>query len=325
MKRRRSIGSSHEGNQTRQLSVLTPGCRFSCPDQLLSWLLGEIVIEAAHKRLQQTLAGPVELEGPAEAGTGIVFRRCDLPDIPTVPARHDYVLAAARRTILGRAGQPLVETVEHLMAAIAGIGVDNCVIEINGPEVPSFDASSRVFFNAMLDKGLQELSECVEAFAITDQMMLKSDGGQSVVLRPYVRSLLAVTWQLDYGRRAPIPPQIYSIELTPDIFVREIASARTFVLESEITMLRGLGYGRHLTDRDLLVCGTDGTWNNRLRWPDECVRHKLLDCVGDLALSGRSVYGHLTAVRSGHKLNHRLAEEVSRMADSHSQSISSAA
>ncbi|MCH2202214.1 MAG: UDP-3-O-acyl-N-acetylglucosamine deacetylase [Fuerstiella sp.] len=292
-----------------------------------------------NKRLQQTLAGPVELEGPglfhgvparirllpAEAGTGILFRRCDLTDFPTIPARHDYVLAATRRTILGIANQPIVETVEHLMAAMAGMGVDNCLIEINAPEVPSFDASSRVFCDAILDIGLQKLSDRVESFVVTDQMVLGSEDGQTLLLRPYVRSLLAVTWQLDYGRRAAIQPQTYSAEITPDTFVREIASARTFVLESEIAALKGMGYGRHLTDADLLVCGIDGTWNNRLRWPDECVRHKLLDCIGDLALCGVPLCGHLTAVRSGHKLNHRLAAEVSRLAGSESQPVSSAA
>lgn len=283
---------------------------------------------AAHHRLQQTLADPVELEGPglfhgiparlrllpSDAGSGIRFCRTDLADRPSVPARHEFVLNAPRRTVLGHGSSPLIETTEHLLAALAGLGVDNCLIEIDAPEVPSFDASSRVFCDAILETGLQTLSAPVQAYAVTSQVVQQADGGQSLVLRPYVKPLLAVTWKLDYGARAVIPAQVFSAEITPDTFVRELAAARTFVLESEITALRSLGYGRHLTQKDLLIVGADGSWNNRLRWPDECVRHKLLDCVGDLALSGLSVYGHVSAVRSGHKLNHQLAAEVARLA-----------
>lgn len=294
---------------------------------------------AAHHRLQQTLADSVSLEGPglfhgiparlrlrpSDADSGIRFCRTDLADQPIVPARHEYVLNAPRRTVLGHGSSPLIETTEHLLAALAGLGVDNCLIEIDAPEVPSFDASSRIFCDAILETGLQTLSEPVRAYAVTSQVVQQADGGQSLVLRPYVKPVLAVTWKLDYGARGVIPAQVYSAEITPDVFVRELAAARTFVLESEITALRKLGYGRHLTQKDLLIAGDDGTWNNRLRWPDECVRHKLLDCVGDLALSGLSVHGHISAVRSGHKLNHQLAAEVARLAKQELPTIAAAA
>ncbi len=295
--------------------------------------------QAATNRLQQTLAGPVELEGPglfhgiharlrllpAADHSGISFCRTDLAETPTVPARHDYVLNAPRRTVLGHGTTPLVETTEHLLAALAGLGIDNCRIELDAPEVPSFDASSRVFCDAILDRGLQTQTEAITPFAVTQNIVQQAEGGQSLVLRPYMKPLLAVTWQLDYGPRAVIPAQVFSAEITPRTFVREIASARTFVLESEINALRRLGYGKHLTEKDLLVVDGDGIWNNRLRWPDECVRHKLLDCVGDLALSGLSLQGHVAAVRSGHHLNHQLAAKVAHLAAGSQTSVSSAA
>ena len=302
--------------------------------------LGEIVIHAANNRLQQTLAGPVKLSGPglfhgihahlrllpADANSGITFCRTDLADTPTVAGRHDYVLKAPRRTVLGLTeDQPLVETIEHIMAALSGLRVDNCRIEIDAPEIPSFDGSSRVFCDAILETGIQQLSAPVKSMNTTQQVVQYGSGGQSLILRPYMKPLLAVTWHLNYGPRAAIPAQMYSAEVTPDIFVHEIAAARTFVLESEITALKQMGYGKHLTNKDLLVCANNGNWNNRLRWPDECVRHKLLDCIGDLALSGIAIGGHVSAVRSGHKLNHQLAAKVSQLTDDNGQQLPSAA
>ena len=277
----------------------------------------------ANIRQQQTLAAPIKLTGPglfhgiranlrllpAEENTGIRVRRTDL-DTPEIPARHDYVLSATRRTVLGVAETTIIETTEHLMAALAGLQVDNCLIELNAPEVPSFDASSRVFCDAILECGLVRQSTPAATLTVENRLTASGPGKESLVLRPYQKPLMAVTWHLDYGARSPVLPQVYSAELTPEIFVREIAAARTFVLEAEIKALQRLGYGKHLTDADLLVCGTDGIWNNRLRWSNECVRHKLLDCIGDLALSGLSIQGHITAIRSGHKLNHQLAATV---------------
>jgi len=297
------------------------------------------VIHAANNHLQQTLAGPIKLEGPglfhgitarlqllpADADHGIVFCRTDLLQSPSVPARHDFVLNAPRRTVIGRKSTPLVETIEHLMAALAGLQIDNCLVELDAPEIPSFDASSRIFCDAILETGIQKLSTPITSFDAASTFIEQGTGGQSLVMRPYVKPVLAVTWHLDYGARAPIPAQVYSAEITPEVFVREIAAARTFVLESEIKALQSLGYGKHLTDDDLLVCSNDGKWNNRLRWQDECARHKLLDCIGDLALSGYPLRGHVAAVRSGHKLNHQMAASIAELMEGDTQYHSSAA
>ena len=291
-------------------------------------------------RFQRTLAAPVELHGPglfhgietrlrmlpADEDSGLVFCRTDLADTPTVPARTRHVVKAHRRTVLGHNGQPLVETVEHLMAALAGLQIDNCCIELDAPEVPSFDGSSRVICDAILTAGMQAQTVPVRTLMVCGQeTRVSAEGGQSIQLRPYLRPVLAMTWQLDYGPRALIAPQDYSLEITPASFFRDIASARTFVLESEIAALQKLGYGRDLTEKDLLIIGAGGVRNNQLRWPNECVRHKILDCVGDLALSGVCVCGHVAACRSGHRLNHQMAATLERLMTEDRPSLRTAA
>ncbi len=294
---------------------------------------------ATNQRPQQTLRDPVTLTGPglfhgitatvrllpAAEDFGICFRRTDLAHTPDIPARHDFVLSAVRRTVLGTGSTPLVETTEHLLAALSGLNVDNCLVELDAPEIPAFDGSSRVFCSAILETGLTQQTRPAACFDVRSPVTVRGDNDASLILRPADRSRLTISWHLDYGPQAPIPVQEYSADITPDTFVNEIAAARTFVLESEIRALKQAGYGHHLTDADLLVCRSSGQWNRPLHWPDECVRHKLLDCLGDLALSGISISGHLTAVRSGHALNHQLAAAVARLSQKDSPSRSQAA
>ena len=122
---------------------------------------------------------------------------------------------------------------------------------------------------------------------------------------------LAITYQLDYGDRSPIPPQNLTIEITPESFVREIAFARTFVLESEVAALQAAGYGRRVTHQTLLVFDANGrVIDNELRAPDEPVRHKILDCIGDFALIGADLRGYFNAYRSGHRHNHDLVRRI---------------
>ncbi len=277
------------------------------------------------ERFQSTLKNRTELRGPglfhgidahvtlhpAPAGHGIVFHRIDLDGSPEIPARCSFVTEAPRRTVLQSAPGVCVETVEHLLAALAGLQIDNCRVEINAPEIPAFDGSCRAFCEAIFDAETCQLGEPAAVLGADHLRCIRDESGrQSLLLRPYLRPLLAMTYHLDYGRRATVPAQTYSIELTPESFYHEISAARTFVLESEIAALRSLGYGKHLTHRDLLVIGPEGVVGNQLRWADEFVRHKILDCVGDFALSGAAIQGHITAWRSGHQLNHRMAEAV---------------
>lgn len=279
-------------------------------------------------RKQQTIAGPVHFRGrslfmgydvavtllPAESNSGIVFRRIDLSDAPDIPATVNFLAKVPRRTALAVSEDVRVETVEHLMSALAGLQVDNCVVEINAPELPAYDGSCRDFCDGILEAGLVQQDLDAATVRIADTTNIRSpDGKQTLKLRPYSQRCPAITYQLYYGRNAAVAPQIFSAEITPQYFYQEISAARTFVLESEIKALKAMGYGRHLTAKDIVVVGDNGIIDNELRFPDEAARHKLLDCVGDLALSGTSFVGHVTACRSGHHLNHELARVLTTL------------
>ena len=285
--------------------------------------------EQTHRSQQQTLARPALIAGhglfhgidvkvrlcPAKPDTGIVFRRVDLKDRPEVAAHVDNVRSAARRTVLASRSGAVVETVEHLMAALAGLQVDNCLIEINAVEVPAVDGSSMPFCEAILAAGLtQQSAERLLLTVETSQGVNDRAGEQWIEVIPAYDENATVDYRLDYGPEAVIASQSFSVELTPEAFLRGIAAARTFVLEHEVAALQQMGFGRHLTGRDLVVFDADGSViDNKLRWPDEPVRHKILDCIGDLALSGRLFVGRVVARRSGHKLNHVMAKTLSTL------------
>ncbi len=248
---------------------------------------------------------------PAESNSGIVFRRVDLSHAPDIPASVEFLAKVPRRTALAVSEDVRVETVEHLMAALSGLQVDNCIVEINAPELPAYDGSCRDFCDGILSAGLVQQDVDAATVRISETTNLRSsDGKQTLKLRPYSQRCAAITYQLYYGRHAAVAPQVFSAEITPRYFYEEISAARTFVLESEIKALKAMGYGRHLTAKDIVVVGDNGIIDNELRYQDEAARHKLLDCVGDLALSGTSFVGHVTACRSGHHLNHELARTL---------------
>ncbi|MFO0978404.1 MAG: UDP-3-O-acyl-N-acetylglucosamine deacetylase [Planctomycetaceae bacterium] len=276
---------------------------------------------------QQTLARPAVVSGrglfhgieakvrllPAEENTGIVFRRTDLKWRPEVRAHVDFVSAAARRTILESSNGAVVETIEHLMAALAGLRIDNCVVEINAIEVPAVDGSCLPFCDAILEAGINQQS-ATRSVLVIDEPQCVNDraNAQWIEAIPSMNGIPTVDYQLNYGPNAPFCPQSFAVQLTPEQFLNEIAAARTFVLVEEVEALQARGFGRHLTGKDLVVFNADGTViDNKLRWPDEPVRHKILDCIGDLALCGRSFSGHVVASRSGHKLNHVMAKTLS--------------
>jgi len=280
-------------------------------------------------RKQRTVAGPVRFHGrslfhgyvvnatilPADSDTGIIFRRTDLVDVPDIPATTQYIAHVPRRTALAASKLATVETIEHLMAAMAGLHVDNCLIEIDAPEVPSYDGSCRDFCDGILEVGTTELDANARTVVIETTTTINSaDGSQSLKLWPSSPDVGSVTYELSYGLDAPIADQEHTAILTPDHFYEHISNARTFVMESEISALQQMGYGKHLTAKDIVVVGESGIVDNELRYPDEAARHKVLDCIGDLALSGVHFAGHVKASRSGHHLNHELARVLSSLA-----------
>ncbi len=276
-------------------------------------------------RPQRTLRQEVETEGvglftgadvrlrfhPAPADYGIAFQRIDIPGSSPIPATIDFVVPQHRRTAIARDGVQ-VELIEHVLAALAGMHIDNCLIELNGPEVPGFDGSCRELCHLFQSAGSVEQDRPREVLSLRTPVQVTSrEEDIDVAARPLKRDGLAITYQLDYGERSPIIPQMLTVEMTPETFVREIAFARTFVLESEVAALKAAGYGRRVTYQDLLVFNTQGqVIDNELRSPDECVRHKILDCLGDFALIGCDLHGYVNAYRSGHRHNHELIRRI---------------
>jgi UDP-3-O-[3-hydroxymyristoyl] N-acetylglucosamine deacetylase/3-hydroxyacyl-[acyl-carrier-protein] dehydratase len=245
---------------------------------------------------------------PAEPGTGIAFERCDLPDRPVVPARIDRVVPSQRRTAI-RQGAASVEMIEHVMAALAGLRIDNCMIQIDAGECPGCDGSSRPFVEALDSAGTIEQHRTRQTLVIDESVSVR-EGDAVLAASPGTPGQLTLAYHLDYGSDGPIPAQSFRVGLSPRSFRDQLASSRTFVLESEAHALRAAGIGARTTPGDLLIFGQDGVIGNTLRYDDECARHKILDLVGDLALLGFDVHGSVIAHRSGHNTNHALARKL---------------
>lgn len=274
---------------------------------------------------QQTISRTVELEGrglftgepvtlrmhPAQANTGIWFVRTDQPKPVRIPASVESVTKRARRTALQN-GTVAIETVEHCLGACAGLGIDNLLIELTAGEVPSMDGSSLPFVKALREAGVTALDATRDSYVI-DSVTRVADGDMELVALPPLSEesdTLEILYDLDYGGTTPIGRQVYSLSINAESFVECIAPARTFVLEKEAEQLRNAGLGTHLTYEDIVVFGDSGPIDNRLRFPDECVRHKILDLIGDLMLFGRFIVGRIHARKSGHALNHSLVRAL---------------
>lgn len=290
---------------------------------------------------QRTLAQPAVVTGfgfftnadatarflPAEPDTGILFVRGDLPERPEIPATIAYAVDRHRRTALEHRGAA-VELTEHLLAALAGLWIDNCIVELDGPEPPGGDGSARHFVDALLAAGIVEQEQPAAIFGVSAATTVTlPDAAGSIVATPFAAPLAArikrdrtavdptasrcvLRYELDYGDDSPIPRQSAEYALTPETFAAEIAGARTFILETEIESLRGRGYGTRVTSADLLVFGKNGVIDNALRADNECARHKLLDCIGDFALIGGRLSGRFTASQTGHAANRELVRRL---------------
>jgi UDP-3-O-[3-hydroxymyristoyl] N-acetylglucosamine deacetylase/3-hydroxyacyl-[acyl-carrier-protein] dehydratase len=273
-------------------------------------------------RRERTLARTAEVRGigffhgsdvtlrfrPALAGTGVVFVRADLPDRPVIPARVDRVASSQRRTTI-REGAATVEMVEHVMAALAGLGIDNCAVELDAGECPGCDGSSLPFVEALDRAGTVELDRMRQTFVL-ERSIVVHDADAVLAAHPGGRGGLTLAYHLDYGRDAPIGAQSYCVALSPETFRDELAGSRTFLMEAEADALRAAGLGARTTPADLLIFGRGGLIGNTLRYNDECARHKVLDMVGDLALLGFDFHGLVVAHRSGHQTNHALARRL---------------
>jgi len=266
-------------------------------------------------RNQRTIARPAAVEGfgywhgkdvrvefrPAAPCTGVVFVRRDLKGCPRIPARVRYRVEQPLRTCL-RKGEAYVEMIEHVMASLAGLKIDNCEVWADQPEMPGCDGSSQPFVEALDEAGIVE-QDALKPRSIVRQVIRLGTARCWLEARPPFGDKTLLRYQLDYGPKSPIGTQIFQLSPTPESFRRELARSRTFVLKSEADWLLAQGLGQRTTYRDVLVFDENGPIDNQLRFHDECARHKLLDMVGDLALAGCELVGRFFAYKSGHRLN----------------------
>ena len=245
---------------------------------------------------------------PAPAGTGIRFRRTDLG--VEIPARVSHVGAVAYATQL-KSGEARVETVEHLLAALASTRIDNAIIELNTPEVPIMDGSSAPFIYLVQEAGVRTLAEPRRYLKVTRPVTL-TRGDKQIALFPSDHFKVSYTIGFDHPL---LRHQTRTIVLTEDSFIDDIAPARTFTFLKEVEMLRqnGLALGGSLDNA--IVIGDTGVLNSSLRFEDEFVRHKILDLVGDFALLGHPVIAHAVVHRGGHALHTAMAAQLLQESD----------
>lgn len=213
-----------------------------------------------------------------------------------------------RRTTLA-AGGAVVEMVEHILAALAGMRIDNCEVWVDSIEMPGCDGSSKAFVDALSSAGLVTQNSLRSRVVVTEVTRVGDDEGW-VEAWPEEGAGLFLKYRLDYGKVRSIGRQTFELEVTPESFRDELSSARTFLLKQEADWLRGQGLGKRVTYQDLLIFDEHGPIENQLRFDDECVRHKTLDLVGDLALAGCDLAGRIVAFRSGHRLNAELVKAL---------------
>jgi UDP-3-O-[3-hydroxymyristoyl] N-acetylglucosamine deacetylase len=273
-------------------------------------------------RNQRTIAAPTTLEGvgywsgrdvriefrPAAADTGIVFVRSDLAGSPRVPARVEHRFETPRRTTL-RSGEAAVEMIEHIMAALAGLQIDNCELWVDQPEMPGCDGSSLPFVKVLSAAGVVEQGAPRRRKVIRRTIRV-GDETSWIEARPCCSGKMVLRYELDYGSGSSIGRQSLEVSLSPRHFHINLAPSRTFMLQTEADALKAQGLGQKATFKDLLVFGPSGPIDNELRFPDECVRHKMVDMVGDLALAGCDLVGRFVAYRSGHRLNAELVRTI---------------
>lgn len=272
--------------------------------------------------LQHTLASSASLSGfslhtgekvtltvrPAPPGYGRKFRRLDLPEQPLIDASVSLVKTVERATTLGE-GSIKVHTVEHVLSAMAGLGVDNVLIEMDANEPPIGDGSAAPFVDLIRQAGIVAQDAHRPVFELTEPIHVETAGGSLMTLLPYNGFRVSCTNVGPNGRFT----QYYSTEITPEIYAKEIAPARTFVFYEDVKPLldKGLIKGGSL-ENAVVVKGDSFLSREPMRFEDEFVRHKILDIIGDLALFGRFIKGHVIAIKPGHGSNAELTRAIAR-------------
>jgi len=243
---------------------------------------------------------------PAPPDHGIVFQRVDVPGSPSIPATAAQVVDTSFATTLGKDGIR-VATVEHLLAALSGLGIDNLRIELDGPEVPILDGSAGPFVYLVNSAGVR-VQDAPKSFLVIKRPVFLREGDKEAWLGPSNR--LHIDCAIDFHHPL-VPGQSLSLDFSGRSFSRELARARTFGFLKDVERLKAAGLARGGSLENAIVVDEFSVLNPEgLRYPDEFVRHKALDALGDLALFGHPVIGHLRVSKSGHSLHHRLVARV---------------
>ncbi len=269
---------------------------------------------------QKTLRGSVEFSGqglhtgqvvhvrvlPAGPDSGIRFCRPDLnPDLHVLAHVENTHSDETRQTAL-KVGNGLIRTIEHLMASFHGLGIDNALVEVDGEELPGLDGSAKEFTEAFQKAGLIEQGSDRKWITIEEPIFV-DHGDQALIALPAAG--FSISYSLSY-RHKDLQDQFLSMSIVPEIFERELASARTFCLKEEAQQLLAMGFGKGANLTNTLVFEKNHPIDNTLRFPDEACRHKIMDLMGDLTLAGGFIRGHIIATRSGHALNLELVRKI---------------
>jgi UDP-3-O-[3-hydroxymyristoyl] N-acetylglucosamine deacetylase len=243
---------------------------------------------------------------PAEANAGLVFLRCaaDGGEDREFKASFRSVMATEFATVLGDQRGPAVSTTEHVLAALRGLGVDNAIIEVDGPEVPIMDGSAAPFVDAIDQVGIVTLKAARRCIQVLKPVRVGKNGCYGE-LRPHL-SGLRIEAEIDFDHPM-VGRQSFAVDVAPNVFRRELARARTFGFMRDVAKLWGAGYALGASFENTVVVAEDRVLNpGGMRFPDEFVRHKAIDAIGDLALAGAPLLGAYRSVRGGHKLNHAV-------------------
>jgi len=267
--------------------------------------------------LEQTVAAPLEFTGvglhsgapvtmrllPAPGGSGIVFRRTDLDDFE-IPANGRNVAKVSYATSLMRQGV-LISTTEHLLSALIGMGIDNVIVELDNLELPILDGSALPYVEALLDVGIRTQRRRRETIRVLRAVEVR-EGNKFIGVYP--GSGYNIQYTIEFP--APIGRQSACIDLAAETYGSMIAAARTFGYKADEQRLRDMGLIRGASPENAIIMGPNGPENGPLRFADEYVRHKMLDLIGDLALAGRRIEGHVVAERAGHAMHTALVSRL---------------
>ena len=247
---------------------------------------------------------------PAPAHSGIVFQRTDLPGKPYIKATPDAVFDTSLATRIGTK-EVFISTIEHLMAAFFGLGIDNAVVAVNSYEIPILDGSSAPFLVILDEAGVSELNVPRKVYMINSpiEVVDEKDPTRFIRIEPSKEPL--ISYSIDYANGSLV--QTHTMNYSSQTFCKELAFARTFCLEEEIQFMHSKGLAKGGSIENALVFSSKtGTVLNANGLRDDCefVKHKILDCIGDLALLGAPVFGHIIANKAGHDLHTKLAKQI---------------